>query len=290
VGLIVVVGAWVVHGSLSTLLDSPTDRGWAWDAQVGDITSQDGAAAAAEALDDDPDVAGYAGQLGGVFVPIDGPPAPSAGLDPPGAVSGPVVLDGRAPAGADEIALGPQTLAGLHKQVGDTVTVGSPQGQMLQLHVVGRIVPMSAVDSLESFGEGALVPLATARQTSSPDQPLVPSDYLVTLRDGIDRGAALTRLENLFPRTVLTAPTPADLRRRHLGRGRVAAGRAGRPRRPAHDRNADPRHGHERPPPPTRLRRSSRRWVHGWPARECRRRHGRRRRPRGARHRRSPRA
>jgi predicted lysophospholipase L1 biosynthesis ABC-type transport system permease subunit len=207
----VVVGAWVVHGSLSTVLDSPTDRGWAWDAQVGDITSQDGAAAAAQALDHDPDVAGYAGQLGGVFVPIDGHPTPIAVLDPHGAVSGPVVLDGRAPAGADEIALGPQTLARLHKHVGDTVTVGSPQGQVLQLHVVGRIVPMSAVDSLESFGDGALVPLATARQTSGPDQPLVPSDYLVTLRDGIDRGAALNRLESLFPRTVLTAPTSADV-------------------------------------------------------------------------------
>jgi FtsX-like permease family len=211
VGVIVVVGAWVVHGSLSALLDSPTDRGWAWDAQVGRITSEDGAAAAAQALDRDPDVAGYTGQLGGVFVPIDGHPTPITVLDPHGAVSGPIVLDGRAPSGADEIGLGAQTLAALRKHVGDVVTVGSPQGQVVQLRVVGTIVPMSAVDSLESFGDGALVPLATAQQTSGPDQPLVPSDYLVTFRQGIDRSAALSRLEHLFPRTVLVAPTSVDV-------------------------------------------------------------------------------
>jgi FtsX-like permease family len=211
VGVTVVVGAWVVHGSLAALLDSPAERGWAWDAQVGNITSQDGAAAAARLLDQDADVAGYTGQLGGVFVPIDGHPTPITLLDPHGAVAGPIVLDGRAPAGLGEIGVGPQTLAALHKHVGDTVAVASPQGQVLQLRVVGTIVPMSAVDSLESFGDGALLPLATARQAAGPDQPLIPSDYLVTFRDGIDRRAALTRLEDLFPRTVLVAPTSVDV-------------------------------------------------------------------------------
>jgi hypothetical protein len=211
VGVIVVVGAWVVHGSLAALLDSPAERGWVWDAQVGNITAQEGAAAAARTLDQDADVAGYTGQLGGVFLPIDGHPTPIALLDAHGAVAGPIVRDGRAPAGVGEIAVGPQTLAALHKHVGDTVLVGSPQGQGLQFRVVGTIVPMSAVDPLESFGDGALMPLATAQQIAGPDQPLVVSDYLVTFGHGIDRGAALTRLESLFPRTVLVAPMSADV-------------------------------------------------------------------------------
>ena len=211
IGLLVVVGAWVVQGSLSQLLDRPAERGWSWDAQAGLITSEDSATAGAAALDHDVDVAGYAGQLGGVFVPIDGRSTPVTVLDPHGAVAGPIVLEGRAPTAADEIAVGRQTLAALHKHVGDLVAVSSPQGQVVQLRIVGTVVPLSAVDALESFGDGALIPIATARMTAGPGQPLIPSSYLVTFRQGVDRGAALARLEQLFPRTVLVAPSSVDV-------------------------------------------------------------------------------
>jgi predicted lysophospholipase L1 biosynthesis ABC-type transport system permease subunit len=70
---------------------------------------------------------------------------------------------------------------------------------------------MSAVDPLESFGDGALVPFATAKRAAGPDEPLIPSDYVVTFRPGIDRVAALTRLGQLFPRTVLVAPSSVDV-------------------------------------------------------------------------------
>jgi len=210
VGVAVIVGAWVVSNSLARLLDTPADRGWAWNAEVGDITSDDGASAGARALDNDPDVAGYAAELGGIYVPIDGRPTPVTVLDVHGDVAAPIVLAGRAPLAADEIGLGRQTLDALHKHVGDLVTVASPEGQLLQLRIVGAIVPMSSVDSLESFGDGALVPFATA-QRAGPDQPLIPSSYLVTFRPGVDRAEALTRLEQLFPRTVLVAPSSVDV-------------------------------------------------------------------------------
>jgi hypothetical protein len=211
VGLTVVVGASVVQASLGALLSTPARRGWAWDAEVGNFTSQQSVSDGAQALDRDPDVAGYAGQLGGVFVPIDGHPTPVTVLDPHGAVAGPIVLDGRAPVAADEIAVGRQTLAALHKHVGDLVSVTAPQGQVLQLRVVGAAVPASAIDSLESFGKGALIPFATVQQTTDPDQLPTPSAYVVTFRPGTDRRAALARLENLFPRTVLVAPSSVDV-------------------------------------------------------------------------------
>jgi hypothetical protein len=210
VGVVAVVGAWVVRASLTNLLDTPAHRGWAWDAEVGDITSPDAAAAGASALQHDPDVAGYAGEFGGVFLPIDGHPTPVTVLDPHGAVAGPVVLDGRAPVAADEIAVGPSTLQALHKRVGDQVTVEAPNGESLKVRVVGTIVPPSSVEPLQSFGRGAVVPFVTA-QASGPDQPKTPDSYLVTLRPGVDRPAAMARLETLFPRTVLVAPSSVDV-------------------------------------------------------------------------------
>jgi hypothetical protein len=211
VGLIVVVGASVVQSSLTTLLNTPARRGWAWDAEVGNFTSPQSAADGARALDQDPDVAGYAGQLGGIFVPIDGHPTPVTVLDPHGDVAGPIILDGRAPVAADEIALGRQTLTALHKHVGDLVSVTSPQGQVLELRIVGTAVPASAIDALESFGKGALIPFALVQQTTDPDQVPTPSAYVVSFRPGTDRQAALARLQNLFPRTVLVAPSSVDV-------------------------------------------------------------------------------
>jgi hypothetical protein len=211
VGVVVVVGAWVVGGSLSHLLDSPAARGWAWDAQVGDITSPDSASAGARALDADPDVAGYAGELGGIYVPIDGHRTAVTVLDVHGDVATPIVLEGRVPSAADEIGLGRSTLEALHKHIGDFVTTNSPEGQDLQLRIVATIVPMSAVDTLESFGEGALIPYATAKRAAGPNEPLIPSAFLVTFHPGVDRSAAMTRLEQLFPRTVLVAPSSVDV-------------------------------------------------------------------------------
>ena len=211
IGVVAVVGAWVVRASLINLLDTPARRGWAWEAEVGDITSSDAAAADASALQHDPDVAGYAGEFGGVFLPIDGYPTPVSVLDSHGAVAGPIVLDGRAPVAADEIAVGPSTLQALHKRVGDQVTVEAPNGTSLKVHIVGTVVPLSSVNSLQSFGRGAVVPFATAQASSGPGQPLAPDSYLVTFRPGVDRPAAMARLENLFPRTLLVAPSSVDV-------------------------------------------------------------------------------
>jgi predicted lysophospholipase L1 biosynthesis ABC-type transport system permease subunit len=56
-----------------------------------------------------------------------------------------------------------------------------------------------------------LIPIATAQETAGPDQPLIPSSYVVTFRGGVDRGAAVARLGQLFPRTVLVAPSSVDV-------------------------------------------------------------------------------
>jgi hypothetical protein len=210
VGVVAVVGAWVVRASLTDLLDTPAHRGWAWDAEVGDITSADAAAAGASALQHDPDVAGYAGEFGGVFLPIDGHPTPVSVLDSHGAVATPIVLHGRAPVAADEIGVGPSTLQALHKRVGDQVNIEAPNGTTIQAHIVGTVVPLSSVEALQSFGRGAIVPFATAK-AAGPDQPKAPDSYLVTFRPGVDRPAAMARLESLFPRTVLVAPSSVDV-------------------------------------------------------------------------------
>src|SRR5262249_11939168 len=108
VGVLTVVGASVVHASLLSLLDTPSRRGWAWDAQVGDITTQQDAAAGAQALEGDPDVAGYAGVYGGGGLPIDGPPTPITPLDPHGDVARPIVPQGRPPHRPGGVGAGPR--------------------------------------------------------------------------------------------------------------------------------------------------------------------------------------
>jgi predicted lysophospholipase L1 biosynthesis ABC-type transport system permease subunit len=76
---------------------------------------------------------------------------------------------------------------------------------------VGQIVPPAAVDSLESFGNGAVIPIATAEQATGGGPPPTPDAFLVTFRPGVDRTAALARLDQLFPRTVLVAPSSVDV-------------------------------------------------------------------------------
>jgi ABC-type lipoprotein release transport system permease subunit len=93
----------------------------------------------------------------------------------------PTILEGRRPTGTDEIALGGQTLDRLDLSVGDEAEFRGPQGEAVELTVVGRtLLPLLSLGDDLSVGEGGLVDVALVEHFGVND----PGIALVDLRDG----------------------------------------------------------------------------------------------------------
>ena len=138
--------------SLNHLVTSPRQQGWNWDALVGnpndlnDRIAQDG-----KLLAHDRFVGAYsaiailASQDQGV-ANIDGVSVPTLlGIDPLKGSVYPSLLDGHPPQADNQIVFGPQTLKRLHRRVGQSVKIATPQG-VLTLKIVGRMIVPSVGD------------------------------------------------------------------------------------------------------------------------------------------------
>lgn len=133
------VAALVFATSLAFLLDSPRLYGLTWDAALASATAD--ARVATGPLRDDARVDGLAFGVAGVALRIAGQGVDAELIDPPvKAAAGVVVLEGRAPAGAGEIALGTRTMRDLRLHVGDVVDGGLSGTPSVPMEVVGRIV------------------------------------------------------------------------------------------------------------------------------------------------------
>jgi ABC-type lipoprotein release transport system permease subunit len=128
VAVLAVVAAITVRHGVDDTLTHPERAGQAWD-----LAYYPGAPE--QAIAHDKDVAGAA-HLNRGSADLDGVSVPVYGIRPVGRPLRMVVLDGRAPARPDEIALGPSTATLLHVGVGDTLRPGS--GRNRSLRVVGR--------------------------------------------------------------------------------------------------------------------------------------------------------
>ena len=217
VAVAVLVGTLGFGASLGRLADQPRLQGWNWDVSVGNPHSHDLSAIAKPKLRADRDVAGFSGLAG----PVDalaggrgGAPGglPAGGglfaLDPAQGSVLPAFIAGRAPATADEIALGAKDLSAIGRRVGDRipVTAGGPPRTM---RIVGEMVLTPAVlNEQVDLGHGALVNPAGFRALGADAPETV---FLVRFRPGVDRTAAMRRLQRDFPGTVLTAVRPADV-------------------------------------------------------------------------------
>ena len=182
--------------SLRSLVHSPRLYGWDWDIALednvgyGEIDQQKAHAA----LDDDRAVDSWAPVSFGSAA-IDGSDTPLLGVDTDNPL-GPPILDGRRVQSDGEIVLGPDTLAGLAKNVGDEVTLGEGS----RLLVVGTatfpsIGPLRG--SLTSLGIGAivsesLVPAFSEDLTEEGRTPV--NTIFVRLREGADVAATGKRL------------------------------------------------------------------------------------------------
>jgi hypothetical protein len=207
---LVVLTASVTFGaSLNALVSQPKLYGWNWDAALvsgGDIPQ----AQVTQLLGHDPDVAEWSG----VYLPdlrIDGQSVAAMGTRV-GAAVGPPTLSGHSLTEANQVLLGPDTLAQLHKRVGQSVVVSNGITAPARLRIVGTAA-MPAIDSTVGglhleMGSGALlsstlIPPALRNPFSDP----IPGPNAIFIRyaHGVSPSAALRSLNRISTATTNNA-------------------------------------------------------------------------------------
>lgn len=206
----VVVAAATIGASMGLVRDDPARRGAYGDAAVGNAASPEAAASVARRLDRNPDVVAYAGEVPNE-VTIDGQRVwVVVVVDGKGDLS-PLVVEGRAPTGPDEIALGGRVMDRLGVAVGDTVEV-SLAGGPVEMDVVGQAL-VEDVDASNGGPGKAAIAHESALEALDPEAiaGANPVWFVVRFGEGVDHAAALERLQQDFPNAVTTSRLPGDL-------------------------------------------------------------------------------
>ena len=211
--LVVIVSTLTFGTSLHTLVTRPALYGWNWDYElsggggVGNVPQQ----MAATALDHDHDVAGWSVAYFGE-VQVDGLAEPAFGGSVHAPV-GPPRLSGHGLDALDQIVLGANTLAQLHKHLGDWVEVNIGTKQPVRLRIVGTAT-MPAIGGSGSgslhmeMGTGALFPyqhIPAALRDIVGNVPAGPNAIFVRFRDGANHAQALRGLNAIARK--LSLPT-----------------------------------------------------------------------------------
>jgi hypothetical protein len=225
--LVVVVSTLTFGASLHTLVSRPALYGWNWDYElsggggVGNIPQQQ----SARALAHDPDIAAWSDAYFGE-AQVDGITVPAFGGNTDPRVA-PPLLSGHGIERRDQIVLGANTLAQLHRHLGDTVTatIGS---RPARLTIVGTAtlpaIGGSGGGSLHlEMGTGALFayqnippPLrdVAGNTPTGPQAILVrfrPGANLVHARRGLDAIAQELSLPTNWGVTVTSVQRPAEI-------------------------------------------------------------------------------
>ena len=203
-----VVAAATFGVSLRHLVDTPLQQGWNWDVVVGNPNSQalagDPAADSLHTemtrlLTNNRYVAAFSGFALTDEITIDGHRVNIGGIERVMGSVFPVVVEGRAPVTPDEIALGGDALAQVHKGIGQSVTV-SAGAQRTTMRIVGQILQPTASDLSSRLSGGGAMTLAGLRRLL-PDTPVL--QFAVRYQPGVDGKAALGSLLDDFGRVVL---------------------------------------------------------------------------------------
>ena len=220
---VAVLGAALVFGtSLGHLIHSPRQQGWNWDVLVGNPNDlNDELVQGGHLLATNRFVGAYsaiailASQDQGTAT-IDSVTVPTLiAIDPLKGTVYPPLLQGHPPQADDQIVLGTQTLARLHRRVGQTVRMSTPQGS-LTLHIVGRMIAPSIGDLLTNqLGDGGWV-YGPAVQKQQSQQPAAGGDssgnatpptgfnlFAVRYAPGVSPAAAYASLRSEFGSVVL---------------------------------------------------------------------------------------
>jgi ABC-type lipoprotein release transport system permease subunit len=155
VGVTGVVAALVFAASLTHLVDTPRLSGWTWDVH-GDVpTTSPCLDARSYGVERDPAVAAVGVACTSfTSVEVGGRPVTAWGFRRLHGRIEPEVVEGRAPRGPDEIALGGVTLDAIGKEVGDPVVARSDKGSV-RFRIVGQIVLPTLGTDVQALADGA---------------------------------------------------------------------------------------------------------------------------------------
>jgi hypothetical protein len=163
-------GAVTFLASLDRLVDEPERYGWTFDAVAGQFYEDD-PGDLFETLADEPAVESFA-RVGGAAVDAEGHSIAVVGVEPGRGISPAPILDGHAPAGPREVALGRRTLEHLGKGVGDTVTLDG-SGDSLEFMITGAAVVPDINQGGPGLGEGGVMTLEAVGDLAPDEQPTV---------------------------------------------------------------------------------------------------------------------
>ncbi len=193
----VVMMATITFGSsLTTLVSHPALYGWNWTFDLSSGNTAVSVRGAAPVLDSDPAVAAWTG-IWYATASIDGQAVPVIGMTP-GSPIAPPLLSGHGLRAPDEVVLGAATLAALHKQVGDWVTVKDGGTAPFRLRIAGTatLPSLGVAQTLHTeMGTGAVLDY----QHIPGDTAGAPNEILVTLRPGADVAAQQKFLQQVVP-------------------------------------------------------------------------------------------
>ncbi len=203
-GLAAIAGSVVVASSLTDIADTPSRWGVNYDRLFGNpyvpttndivtpVLGVPGVAALTAATFD-------AVRLGGHDVPVFAFEAVTGGLVP-------VILEGRAPEGADEIGLGSEVARRLGVGVGDEIDAVGPNGDAARLRIVGRVV------TPDSAGGGAAMTFVGLQRL---DPAVTRNVLLANLRpDAAPDTADAIATANFSPPGAIPVPTSVRALRR----------------------------------------------------------------------------
>jgi hypothetical protein len=210
--VVTLVATLTFGSSLQTLVSHPALYGWNWsyllNTPSGTIPPH-----ARALLDQDPDVAAWTG-LGDIAFRIDGQDVPGLEEEANAAVS-PPILSGHAITADNQIVFGSDTLAQLHKHLGDTVvvTAGTPASAPFyipptSLEIVGTTTLPAIgypdfISEHASMGTGLVVstgiePAELKEAQTNPDPELNgPKRIVVRLRDSVSADAGRADMQRI---------------------------------------------------------------------------------------------
>jgi hypothetical protein len=201
--VVVLVTTVTFGASLDNLVSHPKLYGWNWNyALLSGFAGQEDLPGpqVATMFDDDHYVAAWSG-ANFARATLDGHSVQMM-TESPGARVAPPLLSGHGLRAANQIVLGQQTLASLHKSVGDSVTFYNGKSKATTLRIVGTATLTPVSKGIE-MGNGALVatsdfPISlTNTQDTAIDGPQV---VLIRLRSGTNTADALKSVHGIIYR------------------------------------------------------------------------------------------
>ena len=210
-GAVVAVGAGaaalVFTASLDRLVSTPALQGWGWDVVVGD-GNVDNLDRGKQLLPANAVAGGFSAVTPPATLAIGGTEVGVVGLLSLQGDTGPEVLEGRLPAGADEVALGTKTMEQLAVRIGDRVdVVTDSSAEPSSLDVVGVALLGSPGINFEvdGLGHGAVVTFEAMEALFGEVQA---GAFLVDYAAGVDPQLGFAALQADWGQTVLRAVAP----------------------------------------------------------------------------------